>query len=56
MAESVSVGATKMPASAARTQPMTQADRALATLLEPFSAVSVRSSTVARMVTPSRVR
>ncbi len=56
VAESVTVGATKMPASAARTHPTTQAERALRTLLAPFSVVNVRSSTDARIVTPSRVR
>ena len=56
VADRVSVGATKMPANAARTQPMIHAARAFPTLLDPLSAVRVGSSTDARMVTPIRVR
>ena len=55
-ADKVRVGATRMPASAASIEPMIQALRALAMALDPLSEVSVRSSTLARMVTPIRVR
>ncbi len=46
----------RIPASAASMEPMIQALRALVMALDPLSEVSVRSSTLARMVTPMRVR
>ena len=55
-ADKVRVGAMRIPASAASMEPMIQALRALVTALDPLSEVSVRSSTLARMVTPIRVR
>ena len=55
-ADRVRVGAMRIPASAASMDPMIQALRALAIALDPLSEVSVRSSTLARMVTPIRVR
>ena len=56
MAESETVGATRIPATAASMQPTIHADLALRTLLAPLRTVSLRSSTEARIVTPTRVR
>ena len=55
-ADRVRVGATRIPANAASMEPMIQALRAFVLALDPLSEVSVRSSTLARMVTPIRVR
>ena len=55
-AERESVGAMRMPASAANIDPIIHALRALVFALDPLREVSVRSSTLARIVIPIRVR
>ncbi len=49
------MGATKMPASAARLQPSAQARPDTRSGATPLSAASSRLSTTARMATPIRV-
>ncbi len=55
-ASSDSDGAMRMPPTAARAQPRAQLSRAMRLGRAPFRRVSERSSTLARMDTPMRVR